>query len=130
MERDSPGTVNQKVYSRRRSTRGSAGLVCRFSFRPLTRYTIQEPIMAVILSLADSFARGVYAPRQTVAMTFAHRYVIAFRFGATSDAIYCLTVCSSRALRILRVFIYCSHKRSTTPFLSLVPFARQSRSRR
>lgn len=33
----------------------------RFSFRPLSGYTIQEPIMAVILSVADSFARGVYA---------------------------------------------------------------------
>lgn len=31
----------------------------------------------------------VSAPRQTVAPTFVHRYVIAFRCNATSDTIYC-----------------------------------------
>lgn len=44
--------------------------------------------MVVILSVLDSFARGVYVPRQTVVVTFVHRYVIAFRCGATSGAIY------------------------------------------
>lgn len=48
----------------------------RFSFRPLSGYTIQEPIMAVILSVADSFARGVYAPRQTVAAVTPIRYCV------------------------------------------------------
>lgn len=47
--------------------------------------------MAVILSVLDSFARGVCMcpPRQTAVLTFVHRYVIAFRCGATSGAIYC-----------------------------------------
>lgn len=44
--------------------------------------------MVVILSVLDSFARGVYAPRRTAVLTFVHRYVIAFRCGATSGAIY------------------------------------------
>ena len=83
---------------RRRIAKGFGRVVGarRFSFRPLSRYTIQEPIMAVILSLADSFARGVYAPHDRQSpVTFVHRYVIAFRCGATSSAIYCLTACSS-----------------------------------
>jgi len=45
--------------------------------------------MVVILSVLDSFACGVYVPRQTTVLTFVHRYVIAFRCGATSGAIYC-----------------------------------------
>lgn len=44
--------------------------------------------MVVILSVLDSFACGVYVPRQTAVLTFVHRYVIAFRCGATSGAIY------------------------------------------
>ena len=41
------------------------GMKRRFSFRPLSGYTIQEPIMGVILSVADSFAPRCI--RQTVA---------------------------------------------------------------
>lgn len=57
--------------------------------------------MVVILSVLDSFARGVYAPRRTTVLTFVHRYVIAFRCGATSGAIYCplsllSRICKSR----------------------------------
>ena len=112
---------------RRRIAKGFGRVVGarRFSFRPLSRYTIQEPIMAVILSLADSFARGVYAPHDRQSpVTFVHRYVIAFRCGATSSAIYCLTACSSRAgassaARPARLFIYCARERSTNEPLSL-----------
>lgn len=52
----------------------------RFSFRPLSGYTIQEPIMGVILSVADSFApRCIRAATDSRTVTFVHRYVIAFR---------------------------------------------------
>jgi len=74
---------------------------CSVSFfiSPIVRHTIQEPIMVVILSLLDSFARGVYVPRQTTVLTFVHRYVIAFRCGATSGAIYCPMLLLSRTCK-------------------------------
>lgn len=74
---------------------------CSVSFfiSPIVRHTIQEPIMVVILSVLDSFARGVYVPRQTTVLTFVHRYVIAFRCGATSGAIYCPMLLFSRTCK-------------------------------
>lgn len=55
-----------QVESRRKGDEGEVGrMKRRFSFRPLSGYTIQEPIMGVILSVADSFAPRCI--RQTVA---------------------------------------------------------------
>lgn len=84
---------------------------CRFSFCPLFATQFRSLLWLLFFRFSTASPRGVYVPRQTTVLTFVHRYVIAFRCGATSGAIYCPMLllsrtCKSCAEIYLRLFTF------------------------
>lgn len=77
--------------------RVKGGTKRRFSFRPLSGYTIQEPIMGVISFGGRQLRATVYTRRDRQSQWRSCTDTLLRSVSdATSGAIYCLTACSSR----------------------------------
>lgn len=100
---ENPGDENRaprkwkQVESRRKEGEGKGGTKRRFSFRPLSGYTIQEPIMGVISFGGRQLRATVYTRRDRQSQWRSCTDTLLRSVSdATSGAIYCLTACSSR----------------------------------